>query len=105
MFDLSTIKAMNREAGKLARDSGKEPFLLRSETDRALLRQIPNFGSYRPKGWRLVKTYFVDSSGFGGEDEPALTYNQFIRQTKVGRAYAIVEEGQFQVNIGEFVKK
>jgi hypothetical protein len=76
------------------------------------LRHIPNFGEYRPDGWKLWDTYFVDSSGFGGEDEPAMTYSQFINVVKAntkavgpGLGYAFIEVGQFQVVIGEFVKE
>jgi len=67
---------------------------------------IPNFGDYRATryGWKMTKVYFVDSSGFGAEDEPALTFPQFVRQAKVGKGYAIIETGQFQVRIGEFTK-
>jgi hypothetical protein len=105
MYDLATIKAMNREAGKISRERGSQPFLLRNEGDKNYLNKIPNLGTHRPSGWRLVKRYFVDSSGFGSEDESALTFSSFVKRTKVGRAYGIIEAGQFQVRIGEFVKK
>ena len=65
---------------------------------------FPNIGDAVPKGWELVETYFVDSSGFGQIGEPALTVGQFIEKLEVGFAYAIVETGQFQVHIGKFKK-
>jgi hypothetical protein len=105
MVDLATINKMNRESGMKARKSGREPFVLRSDSDRDDLRKIPNFGTYRPKGWHLVRTLFVDSSGFGASDEPAMTFGQFSKEAKVGYGYAIVEAGQFQVYIGEFKRR
>lgn len=69
------------------------------------LRHIPNIGTYRPKGWRLVEELFVDKSGFGAEWEPAMTLRQFIqavRKAGPGNGYAIIEEGEFQVYVGHF---
>jgi hypothetical protein len=66
------------------------------------LRGIPNIGSYRPKGWTLVGTHFVDKTGSGHRTEPALTFVQFLGAVQAGMGYAIIEEGLFQVVIGEF---
>jgi hypothetical protein len=101
MYGLETIRQMNREQAKKAQ--GKSPLLYDGVPED--LRHIPNFGDYRPKGWKLVKTYFVDSSGFGQSGEGALTFDEFVRQAKKGKGYAIIEAGQFQVYIGEFEKK
>ena len=49
--------------------------------------------------------FFVDSSGWGQEDEPALTINQFLKKIKAGKYYAIIEAGQFQVYVGEYILK
>lgn len=104
MMGLSTIRAMNEERAREAREMRLQPMVYDGNPD--TLRKIPNMGNYRATkyGWRMVKTYFVDSSGFGSESEPALTFEQFVRQAKVGRGYAIIEAGQFQVYIGEFIK-
>lgn len=62
------------------------------------------------KGYKLLKEFFVDSSGFGAEDELALTVDQFNRElkqfiTKHGKATAkITGAGQFQVYVGLFSK-
>ena len=53
-------------------------------------------------GYELVEKYFVDSSGFGAEDEPALTISHFLQKVKAGYYYGITGEGQFQVYVGEF---
>jgi hypothetical protein len=50
----------------------------------------------------------VDSSGFGAENEMALTQDGWIsaiREAGAGYAYAIVEAGQFQVVIAIFKSK
>lgn len=102
MFSLETIKQMNEERAEEARERRLEPYLYNGNPE--YLKRIPNIGNHRPKGWKLVETYFVDSSGFGTEGELALTFNQFANRAKIGYGYAIIEAGQFQVYIGEFVK-
>ena len=51
----------------------------------------------------LVREYFVDSSGWGG-DGIALEVNQFKKALKIGFGYAITQCGQFQCYIGEYKK-
>lgn len=99
MWDLEYIKNMNKESGKTAK--GKKPYIAKCDNDENVLR-CPNFGDYRPKKWRLKNKYFVDNSGFGSNNEPALTIDQFLSKVKVGYGYAITEVDQFQVHIGEF---
>ena len=67
--------------------------------------QIPDFGDYRPDDYELVDEYFVDHSGFGQPGEPALTITQFQKLVKKDFGYAIIEQGQFQLWIGEFIEK
>ena len=67
------------------------------------LHHIPNLGGYVHPDWERVDNFMVDSSGFGGTDEPALTFEQFVGRVVPRRGYAIIEEGQFQVIVGEFV--
>ena len=106
MFSLEYIKEMNKEAMKEAIDMQKLPIKVFSfgSVDIEKLRSIHNIGDYRPEGFNLVNTYFVDSSGFGSEGEPALTFKQFSKVVKPECYYAIIECGQFQVYIGEFIK-
>lgn len=63
------------------------------------------------KGYKLIKNLFVDSSGWGRENEPALTANQFERELKElisannGVVYTtITDAGMFQVYVGVFIK-
>lgn len=102
MYGIDEINRMNTEAGRKAK--GKQPYVASASTDFEAIRKIPNFGDYRPKGWKLGEVYFVDSSGMGQEGEGALTINQFLKEVKAGKGYAIIEAGQFQVRIGEFSK-
>lgn len=63
------------------------------------------------KGYELVEELFVDNSGFGTEDELALTQKQFEKRVKellekYGVLYStITAAGQFQIYIGLFIKK
>ena len=102
MYGIDEIKRMNQEQARKSR--GKQPYVASASTDFDAIRQIPNFGDYRPKGWKLGEVYFVDSSGMGQEGESALTINQFLKEVKAGKGYAIIEAGQFQVKIGEFTR-
>ena len=46
--------------------------------------------------------YFVDCTGLGKPNEPALTIDEFIKKAKPEYAYAIVEIGRYQAKIGVF---
>lgn len=52
-----------------------------------------------------VNSHFVDSFGWGREDEPALTPEQFLVKVRKDRFYAITGQGQFQVHVGEFIRR
>jgi hypothetical protein len=102
MMSLALIKELSREQAARAAAEDLEPLVIWDTKD---IRCIPNLGDYRPEGWELVETYFVDASGFGAPGEPALTLDEFLAKIVPGRAYALIEEGQFQVYVGEFVKE
>ena len=112
MRSLSTIAALARQQGRRAARAKWLPLVV-EEDDMpddgrlsAYLRHTPNIGAYRPKGWRLVERLFLDKTGDGAEDEPALTFGQFLRKVRragPGSGYAIIKEGEFQVYVGRFV--
>lgn len=104
MMSIEMIKELNAKRGKEAWVYGKMPFMLYDENSKAFLDKIPNIGDFRPKQFKLIRKLFVDASGFGGADEAALTFEQFVKEAKVGKAYAIIEAGQFQIYVGEFEK-
>jgi len=74
------------------------------------IRDIPFLGDYVPPGFQFVRKYFVDASGFGAPDEPALTADQFLAAIRKNvlsdksYGYGILEVGQFQVYVGEYIK-
>jgi len=109
MMSLETIKSENRKVATKAAKSGKLPYIVEAEDIAEWQRKrcslpFPNIGNYRPEGWKLVDELFCDSSGFGSRNEPALTYEQLIETLEVGKGYAIIEVGQFQVYVGVFDK-
>jgi len=105
MLDMASIRRMSQKAAVRAAREHRKPYILEQDDfiEPELVR-FPFLGTYVPKGWVMVKTFFVDSSGFGDESEPSLTHDQFIKKLTVGRGYAIIEAGEFQVYVGEFVK-
>lgn len=104
MMDLETIKKTNEERCNQAKVDHVEPFVIESQKQIDSFEgfPFPHIGDYRPKDWELIDNYFVDSSGFGAENESALSVRQFLDKLKVGYGYAIIEAGQFQVYVGEF---
>jgi len=68
------------------------------------IRGCPKVNKNDLIGYKMVQEFFVDSSGFGTDGEPALTFKAFLGQVKAGFYYGITRVGQFQVYIGEFVK-
>ena len=110
MMSLSQIHSESRKAAAKAARQGKRPFMVEAEdlsdwkAGKFTTLPFPFLGDFVPKGWEVTAEYFVDSSGFGREDEPALTIRQFINKLQVGHGYAITQAGQFQVYISEYQK-
>jgi hypothetical protein len=116
MFSGSTIRSMQQEAATKAARERRVPFVYWPGDD---LTEggfpFPSLGDYVPDGWERVESYLVDSSGFGGENEPALTVRGLRAKIEERAAanrvegrttgWAIVEIGQFQVVVGEFTKQ
>lgn len=132
MMDIRTIHEMSREAAAEAAEMEREPYYLdeielQNLRDHFDGFPFPNLGSYEPEGWERVdvvdegmiddnwrglgtsgmtedepKGFFVDSSGFGGAGEPALTVAEFLDALKPGYGYAVFEVGQFQVKVAAF---
>jgi hypothetical protein len=134
MMDLDTIREFQAEAASIAAKAKQKPYLVETSDVGNIesLRRLPNLGTYLPEGWarvdpievtgeqrnrhasgtigetegrdREVSKYWVDKSGFGSEDELALTIREMAALLRPGYGYAIVEEGQFQLGIGVFKK-
>jgi len=111
MMSIETIVALSKEAGRKARRLGRKPqtFASEQEVDEQFAK-VPNLGDYAPKGWRHLegRDLFVDKSGFGAEDELALTVRGYKERVKEllrenpGYGFGIIEEGQFQIYVGVF---
>ncbi len=124
MYDLATIKEMQLQAAKKAAEEGNTPlYLWPDELNLEGIRRFPFIGNYLPNGWYRVEltpevdpnrrgiyggdnegygAYFIDSSGFSGTSEAALSAEEFLERLTINYAYGIVEVGQFQVKVGLF---
>ena len=113
MMSLATIQHLSRETGRKAAQRHLQPYVPNEEEE---IRSyppfpFPNLGDHRPKGWKMVDQLFVDSSGWGASDEPALSTNQLIAKLLELQAadktygYGIIETGQFQLYLGVFERR
>lgn len=119
MMSPSTIAAMSRAAVRRSRAAGLLPRVVEEDdlrmTDAGLLdhlRGIPFIGDRNPRGFTPLRDadgdvveLFCDASGWGAEDEPALTPRGFVakvREFGPGHAYAISEAGSWQVYVRVF---
>jgi len=73
--------------------------------------KIASIDTMQYKGYKLLKEYFIDNSGLGGSNEPALTKIQFESELQAFLAgygkpvtAKITRHGQFQVYLGLFAK-
>ena len=107
MMSPSSIRQAEREAEKKAKASDIVPYQIKwkSQINKMPPFPFPFIGKYVPEGWEKTDEFFVDSSGFGQDDELALSIDQFKKKMKIGRAYAITSAGQFQVYVGEYKQK
>lgn len=112
MMGPEAIQAVNQEIAERAAADGKVPYVpWDGEEVRGWASgcPIPNLGYFTPDGWvRMNESWFVDKTGMGQSDEPALTAEQFAEQAAqyfeehgpVG--FAIIEDGEFQAWVGAF---
>ncbi len=112
MMSAGAIRHLGRQQARRAARAKVQPLVVEGEDmpdDTRLfeyIRHMPNIGTYRPRGWKLVEHRLVDKTGFGLEREPALTIQglmRWVRSMGPGNGYAIIEEGQFQVVVGRFI--
>lgn len=111
MMDLATIEAMSRKAARKAAAENLTPYVPYNadEVENYESFPFPFLGTLVPDGWEETEDqWFVDSSGFGREGEPALTVEQFQRELydyvvdHPGYGFAVVGAGQFQVYVAAF---
>ena len=107
MMSLEQIVALNAKIAAEARQAGTEPYVPRcaDEVDDYPPFPFPNLGQV-PTGYEVTDRFFVDKTGLGRSSEPALTIEQFRTllydhiTDHPDHAFAIVEEGPFQVVVG-----
>ena len=119
MMGTEQIIAMSNEAAARAAQDRLTPYVPWDAAEVARWGEssaipIPNLGSYRPEGWELVEHRMADATGWGADDEPAMTTAQLRAwvtdhiteygpdDRKVVYGYGIIEVGQFQVVVGRF---
>lgn len=98
------IRAESDEHYMAARKRKAKPYVAKKDADEGVFK-MPFLGCYKPEGWEVLNKYFVDSSGFGQEGEPALTVKRFLSKVVKGRGYSLESAGQFQVNVNEFERE
>ena len=126
MMSLETIRAMSDEQAEKAAKDNSTPNVPFNADDVNRMPggdnwngrrgfPFPNIGNYVPDGWvDTGESFFVDSSGFGADNESALTYQQLNRELmklveihrgkrRVG--YAISEVGQFQLVVSVYERE
>jgi hypothetical protein len=106
-MSIQTIHDLSRKAARKAAREHKRPAMIEAEDLDSLETElsIPNLGDYRPKGYEMIDTWFVDKSGFGSSGERAMTIPRMfekIRENGPGFGYGMIEEGQFQCYVGVF---
>ncbi len=81
----------------------KHPYIAKKNGDPGVTK-MPNIGDHRFENYDMIESLFVDNSGCGADSEPALTLDQFLCKVEKGLGYAIISEGQFQIDVGVFKK-
>lgn len=104
MMSIEEIRRINSEKEAEARAIDQQPYVATKDNDKGVINS-PYIGDYIPSGWKLINTHFVDNSGFGADDELALSFRQFLLLVKKGHGYSISSAGQFQVYINEFERE
>jgi hypothetical protein len=106
MMGLETIRKLNAQAARSRAAKAKPVTVNQGNIDSLAAGKpdfkIPMIGDYRPRGYVLKRELFIDISGLGAPNEPALTQRQLAGEMKVGMAYALIEAGQFQGYVAEF---
>lgn len=112
MMSLEVIRSLAREQGNRARRHGVKPFIIWTEDLedwKATLAignlprmPFPNMRAYVPAGWKPTgREWFCDKFG-EGDNGRSTSARGLVEQLEVGKAYAITEEGEFQLYVSEF---
>ena len=111
MMSLEVLRRVNEEIAAEAAQRGLVPFVPDSieDVDHWPPFPLPNIGTLEPDGWEKTETsWFVDKTGHGYDDEPALTWPRLKRELRryiaqhPGHGFAITEEGECQIVVSVF---
>ena len=111
MWSLEVINYLNGEAAREAKRKQKGPTVpTLDEIDNFPPFPFPHLGPFVPEGWEQVEdaNWFVDSSGWGRDDEPALSVRRFKNELRAyveehpDHGFGIIEAGQFQLYVAAF---
>ena len=84
MMSLEAIRSASDRATRRAAGQRRVPYVPydQSEIDRMPPIPFPFLGNHVPDGWEPVEDelYFVDSSGCGADNEPALSVRRFLQK-------------------------
>ena len=112
MMSLETINAMNNSNTVAAKKYDHIPYTVwpgdieNWKEGKKLPIPFPNIGDHIPKNFEPDgEPLFIDTSGFGANDELALSMSQMFDALEVGKAYAFIECGQFQAYLQPFTRK
>ena len=102
MMDLATLQYVNRKATRAAAKRRAVPCIWSGTTDGFRLQFV---GDRCPRDWKKSgrDDLFVDHSGWGAPGELALTQQEMLAELKTGMGYGIIESGQFQSYVREFI--
>ena len=116
MWDLDTIIRMNAKASRGAAEANRKPlrlpvgFTWPPSDAKPPMPSVPFLGEGQAaefdEQFVRLDTLFVDTSGFGAEDEPALTLHQLgLRLRELSEEHGplylgILESGPFQAHLG-----
>lgn len=112
MLSYSYIQEYAREQGEIAKAEGRTPLPVEQAIavyeSTGHFTGLPFLGEYVPEG-RVrcdnIEPLFVDTTGHGSDDEPALTITAFLKKlrsfakSRDHYAVGIIEAGEFQVVI------
>ena len=111
MMAPETIHAVNNDKSDYARKFHEIPYTIwpgdieNWKAGKNLPVPFPHLGDYIPNGYEADgEPWFIDTSGFGGPGEMAITIDQTFDKMQTGKAYAFVEVGQFQAYLQQFTR-
>ena len=104
-------KAITQQRRREAAEEGLEPYVpgCPDAIDFWQRIRLPNIGYLEPDGWeRTEQSWFVDKTGWGRTNEPALTLEQFKKElhnyirANSAAGYAVTQEGEHQLVVSAF---